>query len=48
MIHAMGTGTNRMSFYANFSAARPALRRHLPGYADFANRIRYRLVPGLW
>ena len=25
-----------------------SLRRDRPGYADFANRIRYRLVPGLW
>lgn len=25
-----------------------ALRRGLPGYADYAARVRYRLVPGLW
>jgi protein-S-isoprenylcysteine O-methyltransferase Ste14 len=24
------------------------LRRELPGYADYAARVRYRLVPGLW
>ena len=24
------------------------LRRDLPGYADFANRVRNRLVPELW
>jgi protein-S-isoprenylcysteine O-methyltransferase Ste14 len=25
-----------------------ALRRGLPGYADYAARVRYRLAPGLW
>lgn len=25
-----------------------ALRRELPGYADFAQRTRYRLLPGVW
>jgi len=25
-----------------------ALRRGLPGYTDYAARVRYRLVPGLW
>lgn len=24
------------------------LRRDLPGYADYCNRVRYRLVPGIW
>lgn len=24
------------------------LRRELPGYADYAQRVRYRLMPGLW
>jgi protein-S-isoprenylcysteine O-methyltransferase Ste14 len=24
------------------------LRRELPGYAEYAVRTRYRLVPGLW
>jgi protein-S-isoprenylcysteine O-methyltransferase Ste14 len=24
------------------------LRRGLPGYADYAARVRYRLVPGAW
>jgi protein-S-isoprenylcysteine O-methyltransferase Ste14 len=24
------------------------LRRHLPGYADYAARVRYSLVPGIW
>jgi len=24
------------------------LREGLPDYADYANRVRYRLVPGLW
>ncbi len=24
------------------------LRRELPGYADYARRVRYRLVPGIW
>lgn len=24
------------------------LREGLPGYADYAARVRYRLVPGLW
>jgi protein-S-isoprenylcysteine O-methyltransferase Ste14 len=24
------------------------LRRGLPGYADYAARVRYRLVPGVW
>jgi protein-S-isoprenylcysteine O-methyltransferase Ste14 len=24
------------------------LRRELPGYADFAGRVRFRLLPGLW
>jgi protein-S-isoprenylcysteine O-methyltransferase Ste14 len=25
-----------------------ALRKELPGYLDYARRVRYRLVPGLW
>jgi protein-S-isoprenylcysteine O-methyltransferase Ste14 len=25
-----------------------ALRQGLPGYADYAARVRYRLAPGLW
>ena len=24
------------------------LRAELPGYADYAARVRYRLVPGVW
>jgi hypothetical protein len=24
------------------------LQRDLPGYADYAARVRYRLVPGVW
>ena len=24
------------------------LRHDLPGYADYAARVRYRLVPGVW
>ena len=24
------------------------LRQELPGYADFAERTRYRLLPGIW
>ena len=24
------------------------LRTHLEGYADYATRVRYRLVPGVW
>ncbi len=24
------------------------LRRELPGYADYASRVRYRLLPGIW
>jgi protein-S-isoprenylcysteine O-methyltransferase Ste14 len=24
------------------------LERELPGYADYASRVRYRLVPGIW
>jgi protein-S-isoprenylcysteine O-methyltransferase Ste14 len=24
------------------------LRRDLPGYVDYCERVRYRLVPGLW
>jgi protein-S-isoprenylcysteine O-methyltransferase Ste14 len=24
------------------------LQRDLPGYADYATRVRYRLVPGVW
>jgi protein-S-isoprenylcysteine O-methyltransferase Ste14 len=24
------------------------LKRELPGYADYMNRVRYRLIPGLW
>ena len=26
----------------------PVLRQALPGYADYARRVRYRVVPGLW
>jgi protein-S-isoprenylcysteine O-methyltransferase Ste14 len=25
-----------------------ALRRELSGYTEYANRVRYRLVPGIW
>ena len=25
-----------------------ALRAKLPGYADYAERVRYRLIPGVW
>ena len=25
-----------------------ALRKGLPGYADYAARVRYRLIPGVW
>jgi protein-S-isoprenylcysteine O-methyltransferase Ste14 len=24
------------------------LRRRLPGYADYAARVRWRLIPGVW
>jgi len=24
------------------------LRKGLPGYADYAARVRYRLIPGVW
>jgi protein-S-isoprenylcysteine O-methyltransferase Ste14 len=24
------------------------LQRHLPGYADYIRRVRYRLIPGMW
>jgi protein-S-isoprenylcysteine O-methyltransferase Ste14 len=24
------------------------LRQHLEGYADYAARVRYRLIPGVW
>ena len=24
------------------------LKRDLPGYADYMNRVRYRLIPGIW
>ncbi len=24
------------------------LRRSLPGYEDYARRVRYRLLPGVW
>jgi protein-S-isoprenylcysteine O-methyltransferase Ste14 len=24
------------------------LRAELPGYADYASRVKYRLVPGVW
>ncbi|MBN1335536.1 MAG: isoprenylcysteine carboxylmethyltransferase family protein, partial [Deltaproteobacteria bacterium] len=24
------------------------LHGHLPGYADYASRVRWRLVPGVW
>jgi protein-S-isoprenylcysteine O-methyltransferase Ste14 len=24
------------------------LREELPGYAEYAQRVRYRLLPGLW
>jgi len=24
------------------------LRSQLPGYADYAQRVRWRLVPGIW
>ncbi|MGB7538327.1 MAG: isoprenylcysteine carboxylmethyltransferase family protein [Anaerolineales bacterium] len=24
------------------------LREHLPGYAEYANRVRFRLIPGVW
>ncbi len=25
-----------------------ALHRELPGYVDYARRVRYRLLPGVW
>ena len=24
------------------------LKQHLPGYADYCTRVRYRLIPGIW
>ena len=24
------------------------LRKELPGYPEYANRVRYRLIPGIW
>jgi len=24
------------------------LRRNLPGYTDYCQRVRYRLIPGVW
>ena len=45
-------GANKISFAVLFAIRtrieEQALIAGLPGYADYRNHVRYRLVPGLW
>lgn len=37
-----------MIFVARTSLEDRTLQRELPGYAEYAERVRYRLIPGIW
>jgi protein-S-isoprenylcysteine O-methyltransferase Ste14 len=37
-----------MAIVARTSLEDKALQAQLEGYADYAGRVRYRLLPGLW
>jgi protein-S-isoprenylcysteine O-methyltransferase Ste14 len=46
---ALATGPLVAAWFIVRTALEDAtLRRELPGYADYARRVRFRLVPGLW
>lgn len=46
---AMVAGILGVALFVTRAALEDAtLRRELPGYAEYAQRVRYRLVPGLW
>ena len=41
-------GTAILSILVRTALEDRTLRRELDGYADYARRVRYRLVPGVW
>ncbi len=46
---ALATGPTLAVWFVVRTALEDAtLRRELPGYADYARRVRFRLVPGVW
>jgi protein-S-isoprenylcysteine O-methyltransferase Ste14 len=45
---ALPAAMTTLLYLVRTAAEDATLRRELPGYADFAQRVRYRLVPGLW
>jgi protein-S-isoprenylcysteine O-methyltransferase Ste14 len=46
---ALATGPLFAAWFVVRAALEDAtLRRELPGYADYARRVRFRLVPGVW
>jgi protein-S-isoprenylcysteine O-methyltransferase Ste14 len=45
---AVGAAVPMMAIAARLLVEERALRRDLPGYVEYAARVRWRIVPGLW
>jgi len=41
-------GLNGVAFIVRTALEDRTLQRELPGYSDYAGRVRYRLLPGIW